>query len=318
MPCFRPHVAWRYLPEKRQLVFGEHPHLGSADWEMQLTPCRECIGCEDAAARDWATKCYCESKLHDRNCFLTLTYDQAHVPPHRMLRKRDVTLFIKRLRKHFAPVRLRYFYVGEYGTRTWRPHYHLCGFGFDLDDKKAYGKSKGGFPLYESATLDRLWGMGKCTVQDMTAETAYYAAGYCTKKRDPHKTTTEADQAKWVPKKERARVCIDTDTGEKYRYVPEFHEASTRPTALGIGFLERYPLDVWTAQGIVLPDGHINPIPQSFLAKIQQWCEDDYNALKDARREKALQRIGDTMPNRLEVREICTRARLALSGRDRV
>lgn len=117
----------------------------------------------------------------------------------------------------FHPVQLRYYYVGEYGSRTYRPHYHLCLFGADFDDKQTFGKSKGGYALYDSKTLDRLWGLGMCTVQDMVPETASYAAGYCTKKRDAKRTTTPATNEgarPYVKKAERAGWCIDRVTGE--------------------------------------------------------------------------------------------------------
>lgn len=58
--------------------------------------------------------------------FLTLTYNDEHLPPGAQLSKRDLQLFIKRLRK--VNPGIKYFAVGEYGTDKGRPHYHLVIF----------------------------------------------------------------------------------------------------------------------------------------------------------------------------------------------
>ena len=64
--------------------------------------------------------------------FLTLTYDNEHLPPGAELSKRDLQLFIKRLRKRNPGI--RYFAVGEYGSQKGRPHYHAVIFNLvDLD-----------------------------------------------------------------------------------------------------------------------------------------------------------------------------------------
>lgn len=54
------------------------------------------------------------------------------MPPGAELSKRDIQLFIKRLRKRNSGI--RYFVVGEYGTQKGRPHYHAVIFNLlDLD-----------------------------------------------------------------------------------------------------------------------------------------------------------------------------------------
>lgn len=59
--------------------------------------------------------------------FVTLTYDQYFVPKDGV-EKEHVQLFMKRLRKNYGERKIRYFAVGEYGTKTGRPHYHLLLF----------------------------------------------------------------------------------------------------------------------------------------------------------------------------------------------
>jgi hypothetical protein len=67
--------------------------------------------------------------MHGDNTFATLTYDDEHLPEDGSVHKRDVQLFLKRLRKHYKKP-LRYFAVGEYGESSLRPHYHIILFGY--------------------------------------------------------------------------------------------------------------------------------------------------------------------------------------------
>ena len=80
-----------------------------------------------------------------------LTYDEQHL--HRTslgngsLCERDVQLFMKRLRKKLSKeqVFIRYFYCGEYGPDTGRPHYHILVFGIP----NSYSRKKI-FELFQS------------------------------------------------------------------------------------------------------------------------------------------------------------------------
>lgn len=51
------------------------------------------------------------------------------------LRKRDVQLFLKRLRKYldkYEGQKIRYFVTGEYGPESFRPHFHILLYVYDL------------------------------------------------------------------------------------------------------------------------------------------------------------------------------------------
>lgn len=96
-------------------------------------PCGHCRLCREKRVNDWCTRCICESASSDYPpLMLTLTYDRQHLPVDG-LSKRDVQLFMKRLRRsleyHFGiegkTYNLRYFLVGEYGKKTHRAHYHM-------------------------------------------------------------------------------------------------------------------------------------------------------------------------------------------------
>lgn len=92
------------------------------------------------------------------------------------LSPRDITLFLKRLRKHLPPGSLRYFLAGEYGEQTFRPHYHLCLFGFDHEK----------FHLVRDAWCDASTGasMGIANLDspNINWDIAQYTCGYTVKK----------------------------------------------------------------------------------------------------------------------------------------
>lgn len=91
--------------------------------------CGQCLPCRLNRRRVWTARLMLEHRLHERSCFVTLTYNKEHVPDDGSLRPRDCQLFLKRLRARVYPIKVRYFLVGEYGERTFRPHYHALLFG---------------------------------------------------------------------------------------------------------------------------------------------------------------------------------------------
>ena len=167
-------------------------------------PCGHCIGCRLDYSREWANRLMMELKYHDSAYFVTLTYDDIHVPKSYYtdketgekkvaltIRKRDFQLFMKRLRKAFPNDNLRYYACFEYGSTTFRPHIHAIIFGLHLDDLRVYRRSKEGFIYYNSDRLNDIWSvpksypvdrLGFAVVADVTWETCAYTARYVTKK----------------------------------------------------------------------------------------------------------------------------------------
>lgn len=77
-------------------------------------------------------RCLHELTQYDDSIFVTLTYDDAHLPSNASLVKSDLQKFYKRLRKALNDRKIRYFACGEYGDTTQRPHYHSIIFGLSL------------------------------------------------------------------------------------------------------------------------------------------------------------------------------------------
>lgn len=93
-------------------------------------PCGKCILCREKRAKEWATRATCETAAATfPPFFITLTYEKEYLPVDGV-EKRDVQLFLKRFRENYVRIygerlNLRYFAVGEYGSKYGRPHYHL-------------------------------------------------------------------------------------------------------------------------------------------------------------------------------------------------
>lgn len=147
---------------------------------MQV-PCGQCLGCRIIYRRSWAIRCMHEASLYDRNCFITLTYSDQHIPKDGSLKKSHFQKFMKRLRKRFAPRVIRFFHCGEYGDTTQRPHYHAILFNHQFDDLKLFSRKKSG-NYYTSQTLSQLWPFGHSMIGDVTFSSASYVAGYIFKK----------------------------------------------------------------------------------------------------------------------------------------
>lgn len=104
---------------------------------MVPVPCGRCPPCKKRRASSWTFRLMQEDKVSTSSYFITLTYDTDNVPINDSgqltLNKRDWQLFMKRLRrqtttyvkKHDVPnPTIRYYAVGEYGSKRYRPHYH--------------------------------------------------------------------------------------------------------------------------------------------------------------------------------------------------
>lgn len=165
------------------------------DWSKQCEPsfrdgcfieplilkCGQCHGCQLENSRTWAVRCIHESSLWPENEFITLTYDDVHLPADGSLHKEHLQKFFKRLRKSIEPVKIRYFACGEYGSQFSRPHYHAIVFNHCFDDAQLFS-IRGKTRLFVSNKLQRLWPFGYSTIGSVTFESAAYVARYVLKK----------------------------------------------------------------------------------------------------------------------------------------
>lgn len=93
--------------------------------------CKKCLACRITIRKEWSLRLLTELHYYkDNSLFCTLTYDDEHCPL--SLSKREIQLFNKRLRRAVHPLKYKFFMCGEYGTKTFRPHYHFLFFGINM------------------------------------------------------------------------------------------------------------------------------------------------------------------------------------------
>lgn len=97
MPCYKPMLAVPYKishdTKKVQYRFSKELHdvgqlaevvlLEDGQYhQVKALPCGKCIGCRLDYSREWAVRCTLEMQDHPKDTcwFLTLTYDDEHVP----------------------------------------------------------------------------------------------------------------------------------------------------------------------------------------------------------------------------------------------
>lgn len=225
MPCYHPLPGWysRYRNEsgKRGITFKASE--GFKDRPVQL-PCGKCIGCLLEKSRQWAMRCMHEAKLYERNCFITLTYDDANLPAGGSLVPEHYVLFMKKLRWKYGEG-IRFFHCGEYGEKFGRPHHHALLFNHGFDDRESLGQVNGR-PLWRSDSLDKLWSYGFCSIGECTFESASYVARYTMKKYGK----------------------TDADYGGR---VKEYLTMSRKP-GIGRGWLDKFYGDVFPRDEVVV------------------------------------------------------------------
>lgn len=110
--------------------------------------------------------------MHPTSIFVTLTYDDDHLPPDNNLQPRDLQLFLKRLRKNHE-TQIRFFACGEYGTQKGRPHYHLALFGSIRTESTPKG--------LRCEVVEKSWKKGFVHVGILEPSSASYIVKYATK-----------------------------------------------------------------------------------------------------------------------------------------
>lgn len=161
MMCKKPFVRAPLGVDEKVLAVSD-------DARAAITPhaCGQCLPCRINKARVWQHRLLLEQLTSLRSAFVTLTYKPEFLPDGGNLVPEDVTLFLKRLRYYLPDRRIRYYFVGEYGDRTFRPHYHGMLYDVGVEDE---------------VTIQRAWSLGFVGVGFLTKHSCSYITGYVTK-----------------------------------------------------------------------------------------------------------------------------------------
>lgn len=288
MSCYFPNKAYRSLVKNENGKFPMIFRPGvKAEIDVEnpiMLPCGKCNGCMLDRARDWAIRCVHESELYDDNSFVTLTYNDANLPPNGSLNKRHFSLFMKRLRKRFSDVRIRFFQCGEYGEEFNRPHHHAILFNIDFPDKYLW-REKGDNRYYRSEILEELWPYGNSEIGDVTFDSASYVARYVLKKLN-----------------------IDDKEAHYRGRVPEYITMSRRP-GIGHDWISRYLSDVYPSDRVVVR-GKLLCLPPRYYDKLYDLTDSAGCASIKESRIKHARANPDNSPHRLLARSVCADAKL--------
>lgn len=299
MPCYTPLKGYKAKSKnktgKRSIVFN--PKHGYIDLPVTI-PCGQCIGCRLERSRQWAVRCMHEADMHQDNCFITLTYDEEHLPIDESLNVKHFQKFMKRLRKSTQPKKIRYYHCGEYGSDRNRPHYHALIFNHEFTDKQ-YWKTDNGNTLHTSRILETLWGKGQCIIGEVTFDSAAYVAQYILKKQTGRDSDIHYEHI--------------TRHGFNTKLDKEYTTMSRRP-GIGKQWYEKFKEEVYPDNFIIVNGKKAIP-PKYYLSLFEKENKKAHKLHKQEVKKQAYKQRNNNTPERLIVRENCAKARQKLKSR---
>lgn len=284
-------------------------------------PCNKCWACQLRYSGEWATRIMKEAEKYQNNWFITLTYGDHSLPiaekvewdnyekdpqdpfgerikTHEIrendgtwqgtLYPKDMETFLNSLRKHFRDKGhegVKYFYCGEYGSETHRPHYHIILMNCPLDPGSFYKPhvDKNFKAHWKSKELEHLWADGEkgkrickghVDVAELEWSCAAYVARYCTKKLN-----MENDKTEYL----------------EHGLLPEFIRMSK---GIGMDYLEKNIDSIYKNDEIIMRTvkgnlGSIKP-PRAYDRKLKEKNPKLYEKIKRSR-EKAKERADEIL-----------------------
>lgn len=299
MSCYRPLKA-HYRP-------GAVPKLGTdphGDARVMEWPCGRCIGCKLDHARMWSIRITHEAQLYDSNLFLTLTYDQEHLPPSLGLEYDDYRGFMKRLRARLRGVSegpdgrrpIRFFVAGEYGGRTGRPHWHAILFNVAFPDSEKFQNG-----TLRSQLCEDLWQRGNVVIGAVNSRSAAYVAGYTLKKARGRRGEDYYEDT------------VNPVTGEIGRRRREFVVMSRKP-GIGAWWYARFGADLFPVDHAVM-EGRQHKVPRYYWERYKLEADGaKVDELQHKRYLRAMEHRCDSTPERRAVREEVAEARSKMFG----
>lgn len=132
-----------------------------------VVPCGQCPECRSQRIDSWKFRLMEEEKQHFNCSFVTLTYSNEKIRRTEngflTLVKKDYQDFMKRLRKNTGRKTIKYYAVGEYGSKTMRPHYHAIMYDATKDE------------------IVKAWTLGDVHIGQVTEDSIAYTAKYMQK-----------------------------------------------------------------------------------------------------------------------------------------
>ena len=212
--------------------------------------------CRIAQGREKAIRCWHESKCHDSNIFLTLTYRDEDCPAR--LDYSHFQKFMKDLRERLSrDVKVKddsyisFMVTGEYGEKTKRPHWHVILFNYEPTDAVYSYSTELGEKVFTSEFLDELWGRGFCNFGSVTMDSASYVARYAAKK-------------------------LVHGKDDEHEFHP-IHKTS-KGRAIGRSWIEKNWRFTFENGFVILPNGEKASVPRYYVDWLKRERPSDYDA----------------------------------------
>ena len=253
--------------------------------KMIQVPCGCCRECLADNSKQWAFRILKEAAQYENNYFITITYNDENIPNNRMLDKNFFTDFNKKLKTYLTRKGLnsdfRFYGVGEYGSKTARPHYHCIYFNLDIRDLKFEYIDSNHNLHFSSELLNQVWQKGFIDIGSVDLGSACYVARYCDKKR--RLTTTEK-----------------RDLEEK-GIVPEFSSMSRRP-GIGASYYDEAFDRFINGKYYDIEKGKEFKLPLYYTKKLKEILKDTPELVKYEKQARETASI--TIANQLELSDI--------------
>ena len=298
MSCFHPLTAWK---TEAGIIFY-NPYSDNRNHKGFKIPCRQCTGCRSEYSRQWAMRIIHEASLYLHNSFITLTYNNAHLPGVKnhddafgTLKISDFQKFMKRLRKRYSHTKIRFYHCGEYGEKQKRPHYHAVLFNHQFNDlQPIHGKNN----LYQSEQLNNIWGKGFCSVGHVTFNSAAYVANYVQKK-----ITGKNAQMHYV-----------NELGEQIQ--PEYSTMSRNP-GIARDWFDKYHEDVYPSDFITIKGRKMRP--PKYYDRQYEILNPEIVPIIQEKRQKEMAKLQHLFtPEALKQKELEHKARMGLYKRNKL
>ena len=258
MACYHPLLAYR---SEGKITFNK-PFPFAKGFNL---PCGQCVGCRLEYSRQWAVRLVHENQMHEKSCFITLTFNDEELGKRNnpnSVDVRDFQLFMKRLRKKHK--KIRFFHCGEYGEKNQRPHYHALIFGYEFSDRYLW-QTRNNQKYYRSEELEKLWPYGHVVIGEVTFTSCAYVARYIMKKQKGKNAETHYH---------------NPTTGEVIN--PEYCTMSRKP-GIGYDWFEKYKTDVYPNDYCIINGKKIRP-PRYYDNLLS---EEELEKIKNKRKENA-------------------------------
>jgi len=256
-------------------VICENPiHLNS-----MLARCGHCEPCRANKSREWAGRILMEASTYESNVFLTLTYNDEHLPGGANLNTKDLQLWLKRVRKALKHSRLRFFACGEYGSNTQRPHYHAVLFNAPSCLRGRTDKFRRGpagvvccpvCALYQSTWSVNDEEIGSIDAGLVEPKTAAYIGGYIIKgKTHRHDSRLRGKNPEFSTKSLRPGLGAFAIDALANAFTAQKREAIDIPTYIEFGG-QKYPLGRYLTNRFRAKTGISNAIAQAIRSTYSQ------------------------------------------------